>query len=177
VVKRLHVAEALKAVRNGEPVDAFEAGKWLVEHDGRALAGRLMDIANDERCAMWNRVAALHTIGFLRRRPAVACGLVALLADQRQNIKIRGHAAESLAYYRETSAIPLLRQILLSSERPGLKVECVFALSKMWEMGDDLKTFNSSARKALDEFARTQPTGKAGRELRRALRAIRLGWT
>ena len=135
-----------------------------------------MEIAEDNRCAMWNRIAAIHTIGFLRRRPGIARRLIALLADPQENVKIRGQAAESLAYYREKSAIPLLREILLSNERPGLKVECIFALSKMWETSDDLKTFNSDASKALAKFARTQPRGKAGKELRQALRAIRLGW-
>ncbi len=125
---------------------------------------------------MWNRVAAIHTMGFLRRRPGIAPGLIALLADQQENMKIRGQAAESLACYREKAAIPQLRKILLSNERPGLKVECIFALSKMWEWKDDLETFNPNARKALNEFARTQPAGKAAKELKKAFRGIRLGW-
>jgi len=176
VVKRLNVARAFDAVRNAEPVDAFEAAKWLMKHDRVVPAERLMEIANDKKCSMWNRVAAIHTIGFLRRRPSIAPGLIALLADQQEKMKVRGQAAESLAYYREKSAIPLLRKILLSSERPGLKVDCIFALSKMWEFSEDLKTFDSNARKALNKFARTHPTGKAGRELKRSMRGIRLGW-
>jgi hypothetical protein len=46
----------------------------------------------------------------------------------------------------------------------------------MWDWNGDLKAFNSDARKALNKFARTQPTGKAGRELKRSMRAISLGW-
>lgn len=176
VVKRLNVAQALAIVRNGEPADAFEAAKWLIRLDERVTAGHLMNIANDKRCARWNRIAAIHTIGLLKRRPSIAPRLIALLADPQVNMKIRGQAAESLAYYREKAAIPLLRKILLSNERPGLKVECIFALSKMWEFNDDLKTFDSNARKALNRFARTQPTGKAGQEFKRSMRAIRLGW-
>jgi len=176
VVKRLNVARALDAIRTAKPVDAFEAAKWLETHDRRVPAGSLMDIASDKRCAMWNRIAAIYTVGFLSRRPGIAPRLIALLADPQENVRIRGQAAESLAYYREKSAIPLLRKILLSRERPGLKVECIFALSKMWEWNDDLKTFNPSARKALNEFARTQPTGKADRELKRSMRGIHLGW-
>jgi len=175
-VTHLNVARALDAVRNGKPDDAFEAAKWLFGHKRPVRARCLMEIAEDNRCAMWNRIAAIHTIGFLRRRPGIARRLIALLADPQENVKIRGQAAESLAYYREKSAIPLLREILLSNERPGLKVECIFALSKMWETSDDLKTFNSDASKALAKLARTQPRGKAGKELRQALRAIRLGW-
>ena len=175
-MKRLNVAQALDAVRTAKPVDAFEAAKWLEKHDSRVPAGRLMDIANDKRCAMWNRIAAIYTVGFISRRPGIAPRLIAVLADSQENMRIRGQAAESLAYYREKSAIPLLRKILLSNESAGLKVECIFALSKMWEWDDDLKTFNSDARKALNRFARTQPTGKAGRELKRSMRAIRLGW-
>ena len=102
---------------------------------------------------------------------------MALLAGAHEHMRIRGQAAESLGCYRERAAIPLLRRILLSNERPGLKVECIFALSKMWAWSGDLKTFNSDARKALNKFAGTQPTGKAGRELKRSMRAIRLGWT
>jgi hypothetical protein len=173
-VTRLNVARALEAVRNGKPDDAFEAAKWLFGQKQHASARGLMKIAEDNNCGMWNRIAAIHTIGFLQRRPGIAPRLIALLADTQENMKIRGQAAESLSYYREKAAIPLLRKILLSSERPGLKVECIFALSKMWD--DDLKTFDRDARKALNRFARTQPTGKAGRELKRSMRAIRLGW-
>jgi hypothetical protein len=176
VVKRLNVARALDTVRNGEPVDAFEATKWLVKHDRRVPAAQLMDIANDKRCGMWNRIAAIHTVGFLRREPYIAARLIAQLADPQEDMKIRRQGAESLADYREKAAIPLLRKILLSNERPGLKVECIFALSKMWEFNDDLKTFNPNARKALNKFAKTQPTGKAGRQLKRSMRGIRLGW-
>ena len=176
VVKRLNVARALDAVRNGKPDDAFEGAKWLSEQKQHASARDLMEIAEDKSCAMLNRVAAIHAIGFLRRRPGIAPRLMALLADPQDHMRIRGQAAESLAYHREKAAIPLLRKILLSNERPGLKAECIFALSKMWEWNDDLKTFNSDARKALNKFARTQPTGKAGRELKRSMRAIRLGW-
>jgi hypothetical protein len=174
-VTRLNVARALETVRNGEPDDAFEAAKWLFGQKQHASARDLMEIAEDNSCGMWNRIAAIHTIGFLRRRPDIAARLIALLADPQENMKIRGQAAESLSYYREKAAIPLLRKILLSSERPGLKVECIFALSKMWD--DDLKRFDRDARKALNKFARTQPTGKAGRELKRSIRAICLGWT
>jgi hypothetical protein len=176
VVKRLNVARALEAVRNGKPDDAFEAAKWLFGQKQHASARDLMEIAEDNSCGMWNRIAAIHTIGFLQRRPGIARRLIALLADPKENMKIRGQAAESLSYYREKAAIPLLRKILLSNERAGLKVECIFALSKMWEWDDDLKTFNREARKALNKFARTEPTGKAGRELKRSMRAIRLGW-
>jgi len=101
---------------------------------------------------------------------------MALLADPHEHMRIRGQAAESLASYRERAAIPLLRKILLSNERPGLKVECIYALSMMWSWKGDLKTFDSDARKALNKFAGTQPTGKAGRELKRSMRAIHLGW-
>jgi HEAT repeat protein len=173
-VSRLNVGRALEAVRNGKPDDAFEAAKWLFGQKQHASARDLMEIAEDNNCGMWNRIATIHAIGFLQRRPGIARRLIALLADTQENMKIRGQAAESLSYYREKAAIPLLRKILLSSERPGLKVECIFALSKMWD--NDLKTFNREARKALNEFARTQPAGKAGRELKRSMRAIRLGW-
>lgn len=122
VSKRLGVARAFDVVRNGKPVDAFEASKWLLKHDRRVQSGHLMKIANDKRCATWNRIAAIHTIGFLRRRRDVAQRLIALLADKQENTKIRGQAAESLASYREKAAIPLLRKILLSTEPPGLKV-------------------------------------------------------
>jgi len=176
-VTRLNVARALEAVRNGKPDDAFEGAKWLSVQKQHASARDLIDIAEDKSCAMLNRVAAIHTIGFLRRRPSIAPRLMALLADAHEHMRIRGQAAESLGCYRERAAIPLLRKILLSNERPGLKVECIFALSKMWAWSGDLKTFNSDARKALNKFAGTQPTGKAGRELKRSMRAIRLGWT
>lgn len=175
-VTHLNVARALDAVRNGKPDDAFEAAKWLFGHKPPARARTLMEIAEDNRCGMWNRVAAIHTIGFLPRRPGIATRLIALLTDPQEIMKIREHAAESLGYYREKSAIPFLRKVLLSNERPGLKVECIFALSKMWETNGDLKTFNSDAGKALAKFARTQPKGKAAKELELALRGIRLGW-
>jgi hypothetical protein len=135
-----------------------------------------MEIAADKGCAMMNRVAAIHTIGFLRRRSSIAPRLMTLLADAHEHMRIRGQAAESIGCYREKVAIPLLRKILLSNERPGLKVECIYALSMMWDWNGDLKTFSSDARKALNKFAATQPTGKAGRELKRSMRAIRLGW-
>jgi hypothetical protein len=175
-----NVAGALNAIRSGSTMDAFEAAKWLYK-DGRhdrsiRLARKLMEIANDKRYAVWNRVAAVHAVGSLEPRTWIAPALIALLADEDENFKIRGHAAEALGYYREKSAIPLLRKILLSRQRPYLKVDCIFALSKMWEFNDDLKTFDSNARNALNKFARTQPTGKAGRELKRYMRGIRLGW-
>jgi hypothetical protein len=175
-----NVAGALNAIRSGTTLDAFEAAKWLYK-DGRhdrsiRLAGKLMEIASDKRCAVWNRIAAVHAVGSLEPRTWIAPGLIALLADEQEDFKIRGHAAEALGYYREKSAIPLLRKILCSRQRPYLKVDCIFALSKMWEFSDDLKTFNPNARKALNKFARTQPTGKAGRELKRAMLGIRLGW-
>lgn len=179
MVKRLNVARALDAVRNGNRVAAFEAAKWLMKHDRRIRvpAGHLMRIANDKECPTWNRVAAVYTVGMLhRRRPNIAPGLIALLADRRLNVKIRGHAAEALGYYRERSAVPLLRRILLSSESPGIKVECLFALSKMWDLSGDTKKFDSNARSALNKFAQTQPTGKAGNELRSTLRHISDGW-
>ena len=161
-------------------MDAFEAAKWLYRDDRRVrsarLAERLMEIASDKRCGVWNRVAAVHAVGSLEPRTWIVPGLIALLADEHEDFKIRGHAAEALGYYRDKSAIPPLRKVLLSRQRPGLKVDCIFALSKMWEFSDDLKTFNPNARKALNKFARTQPTGKASRELKRAMRGIRLGW-
>jgi HEAT repeat protein len=175
-VTRLNVARALEAVRSGKPDDAFEGAKWLSGQQQHARARDLMEIAEDKSCAILNRVAAIHTIGFLRRRPSIAPRLMVLLADSQEHTRIRGQAAESLGCYRERAAIPLLRKILLSNERPGLKVECIFALSKMWAWNGDLKTFNPDARKALNKFARTQPAGKAGRELKRSMRAIRLGW-
>src|SRR5208283_1879758 len=106
--KRLTVTSALDIIRNGEPADAFEVAKWLIKHDRRVPAGHLMETANDKRCAIWNRIAAIHTIGFLDRRPGIAPRLIALLADSQENMKIRGQAAESLAYYREKAAIPML---------------------------------------------------------------------
>lgn len=174
-VSRLNVARALEAVRNGKPDDAFEGAKWLSEQKQHASARDLMEIAEDKSSATLNRVAAIHTIGFLRRRPSIASRLMTLLADPHEHMRLRGQAAESLGCYREKAAIPLLRKILLSNERPGLKVECIFALSKMWSWNNDLKNFNSDARKALNKFAGRQPTGKAGRELKRSMRAIRLG--
>ena len=175
MVKRLNVARALDVIRDGNKAEAFETAKWLMRHDRLVKVGALMKIANDKRCSTWNRIAAVYTVGSLRRRPNVEPGLIALLADRTLNVNIRGHTAEALGYYRAKAAIPLLRKILLSNESPGMKVECTFALGRMWEWSGDVKTFNSDARKALNEFARTQPTGKAAKELRQALRDIRDG--
>jgi HEAT repeats len=130
-VTRLNGARALEAVRNGKPDDAFEGAKWLSVKKRHVSALDLMEIAEDKNRAMLNRVAAIHTIGFLRRRPIIAPRLMALLADAHEHMRIRGQAAESLGCYREKAAIPRLRKILLSNERPGLKVECIYALSKM----------------------------------------------
>jgi hypothetical protein len=175
MVKRLNVERALNMIRDGNKAEALETAKWLIGHHRQVRVGALMKIAKDNRCGTWNRIAAVYTVGFLRRRPNVAPGLIALLADRTLDVDIRGHTAEAIGYYRAKAAIPLLRKILLSSESPGLKVECIFALARMWEWSDDFKTFNSGARKALNEFARTQPTGKAAKELRQALRDIRDG--
>ena len=172
LLRRLNVDRALRLVKDGETLYAFEAAKWLTKLDKNECAASLLQIGADKRLEPWNRIAATWALGWLKRKPTIALGLIRLVADPDEHWNVRGHAAEALGNHREKQAIPLLRKILLSGVQPGLKVECIFALSKMWDFKGDEALFDPTALAALHAFARQKPTGKAYKELRLAFRNI-----
>ncbi len=176
-MRRMTPSESLRILRQGSPVEAMEATKFLIgSGEKQLLARQLVPIALNRDYRKWNRIASIHTLGFLGSRSAVPA-LVSILADEQEEPHIREHAAEAIGHIRGKRAIPILGKILNSNERPSIRAECIFALSKMWEFRGDDKSLHPGARAILHKCARTKPTGKVAKQLKEALNNIRRGVT
>ncbi|HUN58804.1 MAG TPA: HEAT repeat domain-containing protein [Candidatus Binataceae bacterium] len=157
------ISAALDAIRYGDPSLAFEASKYLI--NTRVRTDSLTAIALDQKRDKTNRVAAISTLAFLGRKNSVPA-LIAIVADKKEPMKIRGEAAEAVGYARDKRPIPLFRKIIMSGEKPGLKAECIFALARIG---------GSESLAVLREFERTKPAGEVAAQLKEALADIKNG--
>jgi HEAT repeat protein len=167
-MKITSVRKALQTVQSGQPVDAFEAAKWLISIRNRIRGDSLAEIASNKGWKPINRVAAIYVIGFLGKngRETVPT-LISILNDQHENTKVRSEAAEALGYIRDQKAIQVLEKIILSSAEPQqIRIQCIFALPRIG---------GSKALAILKEVERTRPTGKIAKQLKEALSDISRG--
>jgi HEAT repeat protein len=143
----------------GDATESMESAKKLIGSKVRVPPALLDQIASKKQYRRWSRIAAVYAIGFLNYKVSVGV-LVSILGDGSDDVQVRAHAAEALGNIGDESALPALRQCLLQKEPRSIKRWSIYALS---EIGTD------RARKALEEFAATRPTGVLGKELRSAL--------
>jgi HEAT repeat protein len=167
--------DALDVIRKGDPIEAMEATKVLLQHKRHPYLRHLAAIAKNKANKKWNRIAAIHVLGFMGSREAVP-PLLGILVTQEEDTSIRGHAAESIGILRGRRAIPALVKILQSPEPYRLKTECVYALSKMWEFRGDSARINPAAFAALQQCALDKPRKRRlAKDIEEAMSNIRNG--
>ena len=149
----------VRVILSGDPAEAMEAAKRIIEHEDVDIH-TLTDIATNETCAKWSRVAAIYTLGFIDDKSKSARALTRILANRNEDQECRAHAAEALGHMEEPKAISVMAKILMAEDSPEVKKWCVYALT---ELG------GSETRSILEQFATTTPTGTLADELRLAL--------
>lgn len=172
-MNQLTIPKALQAIKASDPAGAFEAAKWLVQR--RIGPGPLVQILEDKKNGLQNRLAAAYAIGLIGKVRGVIPALMSILQDRKEHPKVRAEVAEALGHLRAKRAIPLLGEILTSNESSKIRAECIFALSEMWEFRAGSSRINSEAWAVLEDYARTGPTGMIGEQVRDALDAIQRG--
>ncbi|HXA26897.1 MAG TPA: HEAT repeat domain-containing protein [Acetobacteraceae bacterium] len=140
----------------GDPVEAVEAAKRIIEHDD-VEPHVLIEIASNKALPKWSRISAIYALGFIDTKSKSAQALIRILANKGEDEECRSHAAEALGHMNRPMVVSALGKILMSDDTPEVKKWCVYALAEL-----------SSPRAwiILDEFAKTKPNGVVGEELR-----------
>ncbi len=153
----------LMSILTGDPLDAMEAAKKIVNGAIKVDPDLLLLIVDNHQYKTWSRIAAIYALGFLNH-PSSARSLIGIVGNTKEPSQVRSHAAESLGNMRAHSAIPTLARILSRRERASLKKWCVYALG-------EINTSKSNA--VLKKFEATKPTGRVLKELMSAVRPAR----
>src|SRR5665213_365456 len=101
----------IRAIMTGDPTEAIEAAKRIIEHDDVDVC-TLADIAAKETCPKWSRIAATYALGFIDDKSKSAAALTRILANRNEDEEIRTHAAEALGHMEEPKAISVMERIL-----------------------------------------------------------------
>jgi hypothetical protein len=87
----------IEIIRDGEPVEAFEAAKriigYLFPHDTELLT-KLVEVAENKGEKLWARVASIYTLGFIDTDAVTESRLRVLLDDPDEPPEIRDYVFE-----------------------------------------------------------------------------------
>jgi HEAT repeat protein len=177
-MKKVELTSKLSAIRTGDSVVAFEAAKSLIATPGDVPIKKLVEIARDRKIPAINRRAAVYALGFvdLRKGRPSAPVLAQILCDPLEDPKLRADSAEVLGHLRYLQAIPSLAEIARSNEDDSLRIDCVFALSKMWERRGNEKILRPAALAAIAELIKCgSPDNSVTRYAQQAMEDLKNG--
>ncbi len=122
-----HIQQLVRTVEHGNSNDIWEAAKELSAL-ATDLASSLMSLLADADGKV-TRAAAAYVLGFARFASA-RDALEDALDNRDEDVNVRGHAAEALAYIHNVESVGVLVRNLEDPD-PGVKYWCTFALGQI----------------------------------------------
>jgi HEAT repeat protein len=129
----------LKMIRDGKPVEAMEAAKYI---DLNNIPVNILDlerIARRRHSRKWTRIAAMYVLGWRGDRSVVPT-LMGILENPNESSAIRDNAAEALGNLGDPHALVLLERIASETTSPVVKRSCEFALAVIPNRGSSTQT-------------------------------------
>ncbi len=164
-----HVENLLKTVEIGTREEIWEAAKELSSLATDVVLQLISLLKNAERAD--TRAAAAYALGFGRFTSARA-SLEEVLDNSEEEVLVRGHAAEALAYIKNEKSLSVLLKHLEDPD-PGVKYWCIFALGQIGDpkaipalkavvqdIGNQVYEKHSLRAEALDAMAEIGNTGR-----------------
>ena len=90
-------ASDLDAILIGEPIEAMEAAKRIVNQNPRDPTA-FIALATNKVMGLWTRIAAIWLLGFIDHDGLSVPDLERIVQDQTEVEPIRDHAAEAIAH-------------------------------------------------------------------------------
>jgi HEAT repeat protein len=122
-----HIQNLLRTVENGSRENIWEAAKELSTFATDMASSLISLLEKAERAE--TRAAAAYVLGFGRFASARA-SLEQVLDKTTEEVSVRGHAAEALAYIQGRESVDVLLKHLEDRD-PGVKYWCTFALGQI----------------------------------------------
>lgn len=127
----VHVPRLCGIIQDGSREDVWEAAKELESIVIDATSSLLRVLTDGKNADA--RAAAAYVLGF-GRFAAARIALENVLDNTREDVFVRGHAAEALAYIGDPRSTHALMENL-HDDHPGVKYWCLFALGQIGETG------------------------------------------
>ena len=124
--KKRFVAQML----SGSPADCMEVAKKIIGRQIPVNNVTLAKIAQDKSLSIWQRKAAIYSLGFLGEAKCAQI-LGDVVSDLTEDLSVRSHAAEALGNIGEKRMVGLLKNILALKPPEELQESCRYALDEL----------------------------------------------
>jgi len=165
-LRKLHVPTPLERLTATSSIEAYEGAKEILQKDDPKVVRPVINVLLHGQRAL-NRAAAAYAL-HLPRGNAAVLALENTVANKREHPKVRGQAAESLAFNHRAKSHDILRANLHDPSKE-VRFWCAYSLA---EMADDdalvpLKTLAEEDHRVVKGF------WSVSKEAKWAIRVIR----